>query len=69
MSNLGNFIILYFYSVLKSDDVSLHNNNKLGHLCVASKCDNSLLYLRNCASYVSNISAFVNEFVECMVKF
>jgi len=21
----GNFVILYFYSVLKSDDVSLHN--------------------------------------------
>jgi len=66
MSNLGNFVILYFYSVLKSD-VSLHN--KLGHLCVASKCGNRLLYLGNCASYVSNTSVFVNEFVECMEKF
>ena len=66
MSNLGNFEIWYFYSVLKSDDVSLHN--KLGHLCVASKCGNSSLYLGNCASYVSNTSAFVNEFVECMGK-
>jgi len=50
MSNLGNFVILYFYSVLKSDNVSLHN--KLGHLYVASKCGNSLPHLGNCASYI-----------------
>jgi len=49
MSNLGNFVILYFYSVLKPDDVSLH---KLGHLCVASKCGKSLLHRGNCAIYI-----------------